>query len=101
MAEDLKNRAQEKLAQTLFELGVYRHHKGGLYTAFATSIDEATLQPLVHYYSHVKHTRWTRTLENFTEQVELPDERGKLPRFEYMGPASTVELTTACFDGAE
>ena len=101
MAEDFKDRAQAELAQTLFEVGIYRHYKGSLYTAFATSIDEATLVTLVHYYSHVKHTRWTRTLENFRQQVELEDERGKVARFEYMGPATTVELTTAAFDGAE
>jgi hypothetical protein len=101
VAEDLKDRAQQKLRETLIELGIYRNHKGGLYTLFTTSVDEATLQPLVHYYSHTKKTRWTRTFQNFGEVVEMQDERGKVARFEYMGPATTLELCTACFDGAE
>jgi hypothetical protein len=101
MADDLKDRAQSKLAESLVELGIYRHHKGGLYTLFTTSIDEATLEPLAHYYSHAKRTRWTRTFTNFGDTVEMQDERGRVARFEFMGPATTLELCTACFDGAE
>lgn len=99
MAEDLKDRAQSKLATSLVELGVYRHYKGGLYTVFSTSIDEATLQPLVHYYSQAKHTRWTRTLENFRETVS--DGKHQVPRFEFLSIAGAVDLVTACLDGAE
>jgi hypothetical protein len=101
MADDPKDKAQQKLAESLVEIGIYRHHKGGLYTLFTTSIDEATLAPLVTYYSHAKRTRWTRSFQNFGEVVEMQDERGKVARFEFMGPATTAELCTAAFDGAE
>lgn len=99
MAEDLKDRAQAKLASALVQLGVYRHYKGGLYTVFSTSIDEATLEPLVHYYSHAKRTRWTRTLRNFQETIK--NDTGNVPRFEFTSVASVSELVTACFEGLE
>lgn len=96
---DLKDRAQQKLAESHVELGVYRHWRGGLYTLFSTSIDEETLEPLVHYYSHVKRTRTTRRLHVFREHVKEAGHEG--PRFEFTSIATTAELCAACFDGAE
>src|ERR1700679_2905123 len=96
---DLKDRAQQKLAEALVELGIYRHWRGGLYTLFTTSIDEETLEPLVHYYSHVKKTRTTRRLSVFREAVKEVGYEG--PRFEFTCTATTAELCVACFGGAE
>jgi hypothetical protein len=45
------------------------------------SIDEATLAPLVYYTSVSHGTSWTRTMENFVEDVEIGGE--KKPRFRY------------------
>jgi hypothetical protein len=78
---DDKDEAQEKLRAKNFRLGFYKHHKGPLYEATGVSIDEATLAPLVHYTSVSHGTRWTRTLENFTEEVDVGGE--KKPRFRY------------------
>lgn len=99
MAEDLKDRAQSRLAEALVELGVYRHYKGGIYTVFSTSVEEATLEHKVHYYSHAKKTRWTRTLRDFRETVSVDGRTA--PRFEFLSAASIVELAVACFEGLE
>jgi hypothetical protein len=67
---DEKDIAQAELAALDFKLGLYEHYKGGRYIIFAVSCDEDTLEPLVHYYSIEKKTRWTRTLVNFAENVQ-------------------------------
>ena len=76
-----KDAAQADLSAHLefCAIGEYEHRKGGRYIVFAHTVDEATLQPLVHYYSIAKKTRWTRTFANFVELVD-----GK-PRFERVG----------------
>lgn len=76
---DDKDAAQETLKSIDCPLGKYRHYKGPLYWVFAKSIDERTLEPLVHYESLVHGTCWTRTIKNFKEKFE-----GVL-RFEYVG----------------
>jgi len=78
-----KDQAQELLEDIArdFKLGEYEHYKGGTYCVFAISINEATLEPMVHYYAYGKGTRWTRTLENFQEQVNGGN--GDAP---YVGP---------------
>jgi len=70
---DAKDEAQDKLhaAEQAFRFGVYRHKKGGLYVPYSLTLDEPTLSVLVHYASLEKRTRWTRTLENFTEEDEV------------------------------
>lgn len=81
---DEKDDAQAKLKALEFPHGKYTHYKGPFYWVFATSIDEATLEPLVHYESIAHGTRWTRTLKNFTEEVTLPSGEKKL-RFTWVG----------------
>lgn len=64
-----KTEAQGRLRKSRTRLGIYQHWKGGIYVVFCTSIDEARLEPLVHYYSKAKKKRWTRTLEVFTQRI--------------------------------
>lgn len=86
-----KDAAQEDMSAHLAfcAIGEYEHRKGGRYIVFAHTVDEATLQPLVHYYSIAKKTRWTRT---FTSFVELVD--GK-PRFMRTGDTTGMLLAIA------
>ena len=72
-----KDEAQENLA-ALNLVGVYRHYKGPLYTVYSVSIHESTLETMVHYYSHEKKSRWTRSYDNFFEVI-LP--KGKKNEF--------------------
>jgi len=81
---DEKDVAQEKLAALSFPLGRYRHHKGPEYWVFAVSVDEETLEPLVHYESLVHGTLWTRKLSNFVESLMLPSGETK-SRFQWVG----------------
>jgi len=76
---DPKDDAQEKLKTCGISSGRFQHYKGPQYEVFALTIDEATLEPLVHYKSLVHGTSWTRTVKNFTEKVEV--EGRKVPRF--------------------
>ena len=76
---DDKDAAQKILKFIDCPLGKYQHYKGPFYWVFATSIDEATLAPLVHYESLTHGTCWTRTIDNFTEKVQ------GVPRFKYVG----------------
>lgn len=76
---DDKDEAQEKLRAKKFPLGIYKHYKGPAYEVTGVSIDESTLAPLVHYTSLSHGTSWTRTLENFTEEVEVDGK--KVQRF--------------------
>jgi len=81
-AEDPKDEAQAKLAAEGIPLGRYQHYKGPEYEAFALTVDEGTLEQLVHYKSLLHGTSWTRTIKNFTEEVEV-DGR-KVPRFAFV-----------------
>lgn len=79
---------QKDLAQQQWAVGgprpgdVYRHYKGGLYVIVGRSIKKDTLDPLVTYRSNAKGTYWTRTLANFTEEVEVPIGCSPAPRFQ-------------------
>jgi len=77
---DEKDVAQVKLAALSFPLGKYQHYKGPFYWVFGVSIDEETLEPLVHYESLVHGTCWTRKMSNFMESVSLSSGEIK-PRF--------------------
>jgi hypothetical protein len=81
VTDELKTGVQVKLSSLIqaCPVGVYRHRKGGTYIVFAHTINEDTLAPLVHYYSIERSSRWTRTIENFTQTVD-----GR-PRFERIG----------------
>jgi hypothetical protein len=81
---DEKDMAQAKLAARSFPMGRYQHYKGPFYWVFAVSIDEETLEPLVHYESLVHGTCWTRKMSNFCESVGLPSGESK-SRFQWVG----------------
>jgi hypothetical protein len=97
MNHDAKTEAQSKLVATCEAAGVLSGHiythwqAGGEYVVFAVTLDEATLEPLVHYYSLTYRTRWTRTLAVFTELVRMD----VLRRFAYVRPATLEEFLAA------
>jgi hypothetical protein len=80
--KDDKDRAQDSLRERAIPLGEYRHYKNSLYEVFALSVDESSLELLVHYRSYAHQTCWTRTLSNFTESVEVGGKRE--PRFAFI-----------------
>lgn len=94
-----KDEAQEALGEQYGDTlrGLYRHYKGGLYVAFSESVDEATGEALVHYYSIEKRTRWTRTVRNFTAKID----GDRTPRFAFIRGAHFDELRQAAFDNGE
>ncbi len=101
---DPKDVAQAKLAELMdpgttgkFKLGVYMHYKGNLYTAYSVTVDEETQRLLVHYYSHTKKTRWTRTIDNFREMVKVDGKDKVRFRFE-RGASYRTFLLAAGFD---
>lgn len=77
-----KSAAQLALSREPVRLGVYRHYKGGQYIVFCVSLNEATLEQLVHYYSIEERFRWTRTREVFFEMVQ------DVPRFTFLRDSS-------------
>lgn len=84
-----KDDAQSQLRAVGDLRGIYRHRKGGVYTVYSTSVNEATGEVLVHYYSPARKSRWTRTLADFTEEVE-----GR-PRFWKVGEGVVEDLLEA------
>ena len=78
--------------------GLYRHYKGGLYIVFSTSLDEATGEGLVHYYSLEKRTRWTRTADNFWSAVVLEGASIPVMRFKKIREALEEETRFAALD---
>lgn len=88
---DPKSEIQSKLKEFAARcpIAVYTHRNGGQYVVFGHSVDEATLTPLVHYYSIDHGTRWTRTVENFTQRVDGH------PRFEPHGDVMELLLHIA------
>ena len=81
---DAKDEVQARLKKLELPYGKWQHYKGPCYWVFATSIDEGTLEALVHYESLAHGTCWTRTVKNFTEEVTSPSGEKK-PRFEFIG----------------
>jgi hypothetical protein len=79
---DPKDQAQQGLARRRPpEPGdIYRHHKGDHYVIVCCSVHEDTLQHLVAYRSNRRGTTWTRSLDNFTESVDV-GQGGQVPRF--------------------
>lgn len=86
---DSKDDAQAALRSLPDLRGVYHHRKGGVYTLYSVSVDEGTSSTMVHYYSPSRDSRWTRTLADFTEEVE-----GR-PRFWKVRGANSEELLVA------
>ena len=93
---DQKDEAQETLASDIGSTlrGLWKHYKWGLYIVFSESVEEATGTLLVHYYSIEKRTRWTRTVNNFSQVVGIEGTR----RFTLIRPALDEELHLAAFD---
>ena len=100
MDEDQKKNEGQKYLEAAILDGsikpgwVYRHYKGGYYTVFAVTVDEADQKIRVHYYSHERKTRWTRTFLNFVEMVTV-DGKERL-RFRADRIATDREMLVAC-----
>jgi hypothetical protein len=94
---DEKDAAQEKLesVKKKLPLGTYQHYKGSYYTVFALSLKEDTLDVLVHYYSHEKKTRWSRTIEDFTAHVPEAPYEFREGRFKFIREAHPIQLLRA------
>lgn len=57
----------------------WTHYKGGVYQLVTLAVKEDTGTIMVVYKSLKHSTVWTRTLNNWCEEVELPT--GKVKRF--------------------
>jgi hypothetical protein len=84
-----KDQAQAKLKALAFKLGVYQHYKGqsaseALYLAFAVTLHERTLEPLVHY---------------FRSEVDPWGSGACVPRFAYVREWTPRELADALTEG--
>lgn len=98
MFMDVKDAWQKVHTWAQLPLGWFKHHKGGNYVVFATTVNEENGMILVHYFSVLKHTRWTRTLTDFSELLPPPIGR---KRFEWWRPATAKELAAAAFGSNE
>ena len=86
-----------------FKPGLYRHYKGGLYTAVAIVTHHETRQPMVLYVSHtygglnVRPLRgWAADRDGWADLIDpktghTTGEAGDVRRFEYIGelPSNT------------
>lgn len=86
---DAKDVAQAGLRSLPDVRGIYHHRKGGVYTVYSVTVLESDCEVMVHYYSHLRDSRWTRTLSDFTEEVD------GAPRFWKVRDATREELLTA------
>lgn len=73
-----------------FKLGVYRHYKGGMYTALMLVSHHDTRQDMVVYMSHEKHSINCRPLVGWTTDPDgwndIVEHEGRIVRrFEYVG----------------
>jgi hypothetical protein len=81
-----KDDAYERLLTIRRETGirpgqVWRHFKGGLYTVVGLSVDEWSLEPLVHYRSHAKGRVETRTLKNWFALIQVAPDAVPVTRY--------------------
>jgi hypothetical protein len=88
-----KDDAQDRISRSAELIGVYKHYKGPIYTLYSVTIHEETLETMVHYYSHLKKSRWTRTFHNFFER--LPEHGIDVVRFQRTRGATSEELLEA------
>lgn len=78
-------------AEPLFHFGVYRHYKGGLYTAYGIVRHHDSGQKMVVYMSHEKGTHNVRPLSGWAEDPDgwtdkVINSAGKrVDRFAYLG----------------
>lgn len=76
MSDELKQASLEKLrASGVLPGQVYKHYKGGEYTVVAVGLNEADLEPLVHYraFDDPYAIVWTRPLFVFTGRALVDD----------------------------
>ena len=60
----------------------YKHFKGNNYEIIALAKDSETLEDIVVYKAlYEPYQTWTRTLQNFEEEVDKPEIPYKGPRF--------------------
>jgi hypothetical protein len=57
------------MSEEAFRTGVYRHYKGGKYTALALVTHHETRQPMVLYVSHTTGTLTVRPLRPMHEEI--------------------------------
>ncbi len=80
-----------------FKPGLYRHYKGGLYTAICLVTHHETRKPMVLYVSHTyggMNVRplhgWEGDLDGWEDVVDEAADGGTLPRlvprFQFVGP---------------
>ena len=70
------------------KLGIYQHFKGERYEVIANGFLEKHWKSVVIYKSLASGIVWVRSLENWSETVEVLDESGiysEVPRFKYLG----------------
>lgn len=66
-----------------FQIGFYRHYKGGLYQALGVVNHSETLEEMVYYQRLDDGSLWVRPLTMFLEQVAV--DGVTKPRFDYLG----------------
>lgn len=72
------------------KMGRYRHYKGGEYDVISVAQHSETREQLVVYRClQDGNSWWVRPLDMFCESVVI--EGNTLPRFEYIGEASSDE----------
>ncbi|MBI3256053.1 MAG: DUF1653 domain-containing protein [Candidatus Andersenbacteria bacterium] len=93
---DEKDTAQEKINNLPVKVGQHYHHfksHKDTYEIIAIAIQEDTLEPLVIYRSLKRGTVWSRTAENFMEEIER--EGKKMKRFEHITENGLTESEEA------
>lgn|SRR5690554_742999 len=77
---------------TFLPTGVYRHYKGGLYVVSGVARHSETEEWLVVYQpQYGDRGLWVRPLDMFTGEVVV--EGNSVPRFAYIGPQSSDEVS--------
>lgn len=74
----------ESLALDYVPGDYWTHYKGGVYQIVTLAVNENTGEPLIVYKSLKYGTVWVRTINNWSEMVELPT--GRVPRFKRGAP---------------
>ena len=92
-----------------FKPGLYRHHKGGLYTALMLVTHHETREPMVFYVSHTYGGPNVRPLQGWAvageggrcedpdgwDDLVISDDGREQRRFEYIGPLPSDTPITA------
>lgn len=66
-----------------FNLGRYKHYKGGEYEALSIVINSESLEEMVLYMAlYGQKLMWVRSLKMFNEEIEIKGK--KVKRFEFL-----------------